>query len=52
MPGEERESEDLCDEPGQDDEASLGNAAGGPKHMADLEHLTDGAIWFICALGT
>ena len=38
--GEEREAEDLCDEPGQDDEASLRNAADGPKHMADLEHDT------------
>ncbi len=29
---------DLEDGPGQADEALLGNAAGGPKHMADLEH--------------
>ena len=28
--GEDRESVDLCDEPGRDEEPSLGSAADGP----------------------
>ena len=33
--GEDRESVDLCDEPGQDDEPSLGSTAGGWADMMD-----------------
>ena len=34
--GEDRESADLCDEPGQDKEESLGGNSGG-YHVADCE---------------